>query len=338
MRDASKGIEFLLLDLHLNRIEPGQSLQVEEALASSAELASQSRALRDMLTLLDRYEVAEPSGDLVDQVMLRIDSEPHVIPFPKERAMAALRTGQEAATMAVLSLRELVAIAACITLFVGVFVPGYFKAQNVARRTLCRNNLQQVYAGLVSYSNQNNAYLPFTGFVPNASWMSTRAPNVRRVSATGPLFAVLRGGYVPNSRVFICPSAPNSRPMVADNYAEFTDFAEPANISYSFQHVNRPHGRRLDTMEHEMVLAGDRNPYLDGQAVHQLSPYDERGANSITHEEGAGQNVIYVNGTDGWFTQPTIGVNQDNIYQAGQLQRYQGTEKPASETDTFLVN
>ena len=125
--------------------------------------------------------------------------------------------------------------------------------------------------------------------------------------------------------------------MLADNYREFNDFAEPANNSYSYQLMNVPKGPRLHKMNPMVVLMGDRNPLFDSRAGHNLSPYDESAINSVAHEQGAGQNVVYVSGHGGWFTHPTIGVNRDNIYRIKQLMRYQGTEKPASPTDTMLV-
>src|SRR5262245_39241807 len=99
MRDGSENIEFQLLDLHLNRLDPGQALAVEEAIAASPELASQSRALRDVLSLLDRHQVPDPPTDLVESVMARIEAEPRVIPFPQKAAAAAaaIRNGQEIA-------------------------------------------------------------------------------------------------------------------------------------------------------------------------------------------------------------------------------------------------
>jgi hypothetical protein len=313
-------------------------LDVEEAIAGSPELARQSRGLRELLSLLDRYECPEPPSDLVETVMNRIDAEPRLIPFPRDAAAAAPRNGQEISGTPVLSLRELVAIAACITLFVGVFVPGYFKAQNIARRNLCRNGLSDVYQALAQYSHSNNGYLPYSNYVANASWLPTRVPNVKRVSPTQPLYALLRDNFISEPKVFICPSAPQSRPMIAENYKDFDDFAEPANVSYSFIYMNRPHGRKMQRMDGQMVLMADQNPFFDGRAAHSLSPYDDRSANSFTHESGAGQNVVYVDGAGGWFTQPTVGVDSDNIYQAGHVVRYQGTEQPTCDTDTFLVN
>ena len=48
-----------------------------------------------------------------------------------------------------------------ITLFVGIFVPGYFKAQNVARRHLCRENLRQIWTGMSGYAQENDGYAAY---------------------------------------------------------------------------------------------------------------------------------------------------------------------------------
>lgn len=348
MQDGSTDpIESRLLDLHLNRLEAGQALDVEEAIAASPELARQSRALRSVLAMLDKCDTPEPPADLVDSILTTVENHPRVIRFPQPAttASAALRNGQDVAVTPVLSLREVVAIAACITLFIGVFVPGYFKAQNIARRNLCRNNIQQLYAGMLGYTNANDGYMPYTGYVANASWLPTRVPNVPRVSPTRPLFLLVREGYVKDTRSFICPSSTHSRPMLTDseNLKDFTDFAEPVNNSYSSLYMNLPAGRRLENMEKGMVVIADRNPLFDGRASLHVNPFDNRDAlgkvvNSVSHEEQRGQNVIYVGGNGGWYTNSNIGVDDDNIFQAGDLLRYQGTERPASATDTFLVN
>ncbi len=338
MFDGPESIESQLLDLHLNRLAPGQMLEVEEAVSRSPQLANRSRVLRETLSLLDRNEAPEPPVELADNILARIRDETQVIPFREAASAIPAGTAHDLSASPVLSLRELVAIAACITLFVGIFVPGYFKAHNIARRNLCRENLRQVWTGMASYAQDNNGFISYAGFVPNGSWLPTRVPNVRRVSNTQPLFTLLRTGHVRDARIFVCPAMPQSRPMLADDYRDFNDFAEPANISYSFQFMNVPQGRKLNKMNAGMVLVADRNPFFDGQAVHQLNPYEDATANSLSHESGAGQNVVFIAGNGRWDTQPTIGVDQDNIYQAGRVVRYQGTEQPTCATDTFLVN
>jgi hypothetical protein len=338
MREEPQAIESMLLDLHLNRLDVDQARQVEEALAQSPDLAGKSRALRDLLGLLDTVEVPEPSARLADSVMARIDEHTRPVPF---EAMTPVPAGEsrEVSGSHVLSLRELIAIAACITLFVGIFVPGYQKAQNIARRTMCRSSLNAMSVGYSAYAQQNNGFLPWFGYAPKASWLPTPTPNVARYSNTRTVFILLQQGLIPkdNPRVFTCPSMPNARPMIAQDYKRFDDFAEPANISYSPILMNVANGRRVEKMDPQMVIAADANPLFDGRGGrHRISPYDETG-NSLTHEEGAGQNAVYVGGSGGWYTKPTIGVNRDNIYRAEWLSHYTGMERPLSDTDTLLV-
>ncbi len=339
MQEDSQTIESKLLDLQLNRLDPEQAREVEEAVTTSADLAAKSRALRTLLGLLDAVEVPEPSADLADAVMARIDERTRPISFKKMTPVSPVE-GPRVSGRSVLSLRELIAIAACITLFVGVFVPGYQKAQNIARRNACRWGLRTVSLGMSAYAQQNDGYLPYFGYMPNASWLRTRTPNVPRYSNTRAMFVLLRQGLIPNDdpRVFICPSMPDARPMIARDYQRFDDFAEPANVSYSLLLMNVLKGWRVEKMDPQMVIAADANPLFDGRGGgHRISPYDDNAANSLAHENGAGQNAVYVGGTGGWFTRPTIGVDQDNIYRAGRLTHYTGVERPFGDTDTLLV-
>ena len=78
MREDPQTIESRLLDLHLDRLDPDQSREVEEAVAESPQLASQSRALRTLLGLLDAVDVPVPSASLADAVMVRIDEHTNI--------------------------------------------------------------------------------------------------------------------------------------------------------------------------------------------------------------------------------------------------------------------
>lgn len=327
-----------ILDLHLNRLPAEQIPQVEQALADSPELATRSRALHDLLTRLDSYEADPAPDDLAESVMSRIEEQARIIPMRQPESVVPAGSAQEISGTPVLSLRELIAIAACITLFVGIFVPGYRKAQNIASRNLCRDHLWRIWQGMDAYSRDNKGYLAHVGYVPDGSWLATRTPNVPRYSNTRPWFRVLQGGYIRNNdpRMFNCPAMPDGRPMIAEDYSEFDDFAESANVSFSTLLMNSPQPRKRDRMDVRMVLAADASPLFDHRAGrHQISPYED--VNSMTHENGAGQNAVFIDGRGGWFARPTIGVNRDNIYRAGQLVYYRGTETPISPTDAFVV-
>ena len=341
MTDGQDSIETLLLDLHLRRLDPVQAARVEEALAASPELAAQSRGLRETLGALDRFEAPQPKFDLADRVLARIDQQTAVLPFRQPASAVPAGTAHDLSASPVLSLRELIAIAACIALFVGIFVPGYFKVQSMVMRNRCQENLRQVWAGMTSYANANDGQIASAGFIAGASWLPTRTPNVPRASNTAYVYKLVSGGYVRDTLVFICPAAKTGRPMMAENYRDFDDFAEPANNSYSYQYMNRPRPMRLSDLQEghnrQMVLAADRNPLFDSNLPSQASPFDDESTNSMVHDNGAGQNAIYACGQGTWASSPTIGVERDNIYRAGRLSRYQGTEAPVCATDTFLV-
>lgn len=338
--NADTSVESLLLDLHMGRLAPDEAARLRAQIAASPALARQDRAVGELCRLLDRCEAPVPPSDLADSVMAAVDRRTATLPLREPAPAEASGKARDLAAVPVLSLRELIAIAACITIFVGVFVPGYFKARSIAQRSLCQNNLRQIWAGMTAYTHDHDGYVAQAAFVPGGSWLRTTAPNVPRVSNTRPMYMLRRGDYVADARVFICPSDARhgrARPMLVDDYREFTDFAESANVSYSFQFMNVPKGRRLADMHPRMVIVGDRNPLFDGRAGHRLNPYNERAANSRAHGDGLGQCAVYVSGQGGWFTEPTVGVAGDNIYLAGQLFRYQGTETPVSDTDTMLV-
>jgi hypothetical protein len=341
MSQEPERIEYLLLDLHLEQLDSEQAARVQEAIDAFPDIAEKDRRLTEILSLLDRCPAPQARPGLVESVLARVEETAAVYPFEKPASVSRMGNDQGLSTSPVLSLRELIAIAACITLFVGIFVPGYHKAQNIAVRNRCLDNLRQIWGGASEFAEANNGYLAHAGYVPGGSWLPTRAPNVPRASNTAYMYKLVRDNYVRDTMVFVCPASSHGRPMRTDNYREFNDFAEPANTTYSYLFMNVPRPVRLENLQQDssgsVALAGDRNPLFDNNSSVGLSPYDENSDNSPAHENGAGQNVIYVNGRAGWFTQPTVGVEHDNIYRAGKLARYQGTEAPICPTDTLLV-
>jgi hypothetical protein len=339
----SEPLELMLLDLHLRRLDASGARMVEDAIAHSPELAFQSQALRDVLGLLDRYDAAEPPDDLAEKVLSRMAERTGVIQFPQPVAAAVHASDhRDLSGSPVLSLRELIAIAACITLFIGVFIPGYYKASNMVARNNCLQNLRQVYAGTMSYADANAGAMPSAGFVPGGYWQPVRLPNVLRASNTRHFFLLLATGQIKEPRVFLCPADTDARPMLVDNadYTPFSDFAERANNSYSFLIMNVKESPKVDDFRKQgaarMALVADRNPLFDSRSAPRINPYDEGTFNSPTHENGAGQNVLYSDGHATWATTPLVGVDRDNIYRCGQLASYQGNERPTCQTDSFL--
>jgi len=338
MTDKPEQIEMLLLDWHLGQLDAAKRTQVEDALARSPELALQSQRLRALLDLLDADAEPVPPPALARNVMAKIQERANVIPFPEVRAAQSAQ--EVAARGPSLALRDIIAIAACIALFVGIAVPGYFKAHNVSMRHRCLDNLRQVSGAMASYGQANAGFLPYVDYIQGGSWLPGQKPDVPPASNTRHVYKLVRQGYVPNVRIFVCPASKEGRPMSADDYRQFTDFTERANNSYSFLFMYWPQGLRLEDMRQgpgrAIVLVADRNPHFSDTDDAIRRAADARLSNSLLHENGAGQNAMRVDGSGGWFTSPEIGVNRDDIYKAGGVEHYQGTEQPVSETDTFL--
>ncbi|MCL2329705.1 MAG: hypothetical protein FWC56_00200 [Phycisphaerae bacterium] len=347
MADRPEHVEFKLLDWHLQQLDAEEASQVQGAVMASPELGEKDHRLQEVLALLDRCEVPVAPLGLADRVLSRVQSQPQaespntVYPFEKPAPVFRAESIREISARAVLSLRELVAIAACITLFFGIFVPGYSKAKSLATRNRCLSNLQQVWTGASTYAAANNDQLAHVGFFPGASWLSTKTPNVERYSNTAPMYALLKNGYLRDARVFVCPAASHARVMRPEDgeFKAFKDFAEPCNTTYSYIFSNTPKPIRLAQLEGRLGLAGDRNPLLDNWSAGMVNPYDDASGNSTMHGNGgaAGQNVVFVNGQAGWFRQPTVGVDNDNVYRAGSLPQLSGTEEPVCSTDTLLI-
>ena len=328
----------VLIDCCLGWLDPKSAETARATVGGSPELRRQGANLEHLLAELAAYEAPAPPANLAERVLARIEESEALIPFPVSGPSPAVPSGgeREFSGSPMLSLRELITIAACITLFVGIFVPGYYKARAISKRTVCRDNQRQIYAGFRQYAEAtaNGGFLPYAGEIPGGTWLRVPYPGVLRASNTRHAYLAVKEGYVP-ARVFVCPGVDRGIPMIMENPRKANDFAEPANCTYSFQNQNVPRPRPLSQLSPGMSIGADPNPHFSGDAVHNLDPAEP--SNSYSHDPNAGQNVMYVDGHSNWVTRPTVGVNADNIYLAGPLRHYTGTEVPLYPTDSFLV-
>jgi hypothetical protein len=81
-----------------------------------------------------------------------------------------------------------------------------------------------------------------------------------------------------------------------------------------------------------VAYLGDANPlFVGGKFQRNIDPYT---TNSPAHH-GRGQAVLMLDGSVNNLTTPVVG--QDNLWIAGDIRDYKGTEIPADEYDSFLV-
>lgn len=110
------------------------------------------------------------------------------------------------------------------------------------------------------------------------------------------------------------------------------DFAFPDACSYDGLNMLGATPRLVDAPD--QVYLGDPNPlFLGGVFRPSINP---NATNSPLHDGGRGQNVLLLDGSVGWLTSPFRN-RTDNVWLAGEIQDYRGTEAQSDPHDAFLV-
>ncbi|HEY3245553.1 MAG TPA: hypothetical protein VGM03_19595, partial [Phycisphaerae bacterium] len=221
-----------------------------------------------------------------------------------------------------------IAVAACITLLVGIAAPSVSGIRERARQEACRSNLASVYGGLQRYASANDGALPSVGVKPGEFWLNSPDANGHVQANSRHQFLLITLHYLTNPNVLQCPSDRRAQPWVNVDWRKLEGF--PTAPSYDSQNMAGP--TLPLTSDGKVALMADSNPlFMDGKFHEGIDP---RAANSRTHH-GKGQNVLQSDGAAGWSCEPNIG--RDNIWQSGDLIRYRGNEVQTSPTDSFLV-
>lgn len=331
MNQSDNPLPDLLLDYHLGLLSEEQAEEVRQEIAADERSAAQSRNLSAWLGLLDAYETPPPPAQFVDRIVDRVAQTP---PLRLTEVASSLppSSGGGSARRPVLSLGELMALAACIILFVGVAVPGVSHQRSRQRQATCAAGLGSIFRGVSEYAAGFNGQMPQTaGFVPGGNWLQAPDPQVPRMANSRNRYMLVRLRMV-RPKQFICAAMRNARPMDAGRIADFDDFPAPENCSFDSQNVA---GRTLPLgAVPEMPIFADRNPLFDGSELDAAQPYQ---SNSRSHERGRGQNVLSANGRVLWTTSPVFNLDGDNIWQIEGVSNYTGTELPLRPKDAFII-
>lgn len=309
-----------LLEWHLNLLDDDAARWVESELRRDARLREHSKNLGRILRPLDHWSVHSGPPNLAENILSAVrQSRP--ADAPVERRGLAIPFFRA---------RDMMAVAACIALLLGVFVPAASALRSRSQRVLCASNLHDIGLGLSQYQASFAGSLPFAGFAPDSTWLPGSDPTCYS-SNSRHVFLLHKNGFVKQAAAFVCPSNKSAAPMKMTALDACEDFGD-GNISYDSHNL----GGSTPNLRPTAAIAylGDPNPLFIGAKFN--GDIDPQVANSPAHG-GCGQTVLFIDGRAQYMRTPVYGQFNDNLWTIEGVKKYTGRETPTKVTDSFLV-
>lgn len=325
MNDHLHNLEELLLDAHLDQLDDTDRQRLNAWLTTDLPAQKKNERLARLLRPLDLLTPAAAPANLAEKILKRVGQSSLSGPvLSPEKAHGGF-------SRPLLSLRELGAVAACLILFMGALIPTVSRVRSHSHRVWCESNLGSIYRGLSAYQGDFDGSLPYRGSLTPTAWMPG-GTDLPFASNSRHGYALVRGGYVGDTQVFLCPADRSRKPMNhADAYA-LDDFPDAHNTSYDF--LNLAGGEPNVRPSVPIVYLGDANPLFNNGRIDET--VDPSSDNSFVHKK-SGQNVLILDGSSRFLTTPVYGDQRDNVWMAGSLRKYTGSETPSREDDAQLV-
>jgi prepilin-type N-terminal cleavage/methylation domain-containing protein/prepilin-type processing-associated H-X9-DG protein len=244
------------------------------------------------------------------------------------------------------TLVELLVVITIIGILIAMLLPAVFGALEQANRVKCAANLKQIGEGCIEYATSNKGLWPNSFSSDSTKWDEIGGTRNAGVDKTGPinsntaaLWLLIKGNFVDNPAVFICPSAGDLPDTNLADYNAVRDFLDAKHISYSYQNVfpkpvsgttayvlttSAPSGlavaadanptRKIDGADNPAVTEqmGKTPKYLIGDYA---TITDKTFLNSTNHNF-QGQNILYMDGHVQWEKHPFAGIQFDCIWAA----------------------
>jgi prepilin-type N-terminal cleavage/methylation domain-containing protein len=123
------------------------------------------------------------------------------------------------------TLIELLVVIAIIAILASVLLPALARSKYAGQRAMCVNNIRQQYLSQILYADDNQGRFPYH---------EDMSPDYHRTTVTGARSIVnaLRGTYVKETKILICPITRLSFGRIWLNYDSPTNFADKTTRDY----------------------------------------------------------------------------------------------------------
>ncbi len=250
------------------------------------------------------------------------------------------------------TLVELLVVVGIIGLLAAILVPTLQQANELTNRTVCMSNLKSINTAVGLYKGENDGQWPWL-YDKIKDWDKTEIGENRDKSPFGTsedpnsptdrsltvlMFMLVRMNQSPG--MFRCPSDKNSKVddetkagedigSADDGILEgeyYWDFAEPENVSFSYQaprYVNgTTYANGVENSETELIVYADMTPKYEGDEAWTPIEFEDRMSEKDLREQlsnnhsGKQINVLRVAGYVQPRKRPDIGDSKDQVYTA----------------------
>ncbi|MBH06702.1 MAG: hypothetical protein CMJ20_10310 [Phycisphaeraceae bacterium] len=282
---------------------------------------------KQVLGLLDAYDVAPPPPDLFQSTLARVGEA-------KQRRQFAQQIQTLSVPASSFGWREAMAVAASLLVMATLMIPILHANQADAQRVACAANLQAAGVGLRSYAADFGT-LPRGKVRPGSTWYEVgQSPDedgfVR--SNSQHLYLLIRNRYL--SPATLSCAANVHTPRHVDPGA--TDWASHAAVPFSYQNQFAIQIPKFGQLPNIMALLADKNPLF---VIQKGQPFRLRvniGTESPSAVHGSGQNILSVDGAVRWSIRPQT-VEGDNIWTIKGVRIFAGDEAPTQIGDSHLI-